>query len=293
MRKYIIAFVLVVGIAVNAFADNKNKWYPDPDIPNIYLVELYTFNGLPKNTRQDREVKILVNHGYAVGYSENLMVPLYAVYRYGNLNKGGEQAKERSFERPPKFQVDLRTKARVHTNDYTGAGFDRGHMAPNSGIRFQYGQLAQLETFLMSNIVPQHESVNRIGKPWQDAEKKEKELSQDDKGTEKSDDDVKDLWVTSGPIFEGDTKYLENKRIGIPSGFYKIIVRRNSYGDSSAQAIAIYIPHFPKPGEKKVQFVTVDEIEERTGFDFHPNLIDSIEDNMEKTKRGWDWKKID
>lgn len=292
MEKYVSIITILILLSSIAFAnDNENAWHPGSEIPNIYLTELYTFHGLPRNTEQDREIKILVNHGYAVGYSEELKVPLYVVYRYGNLKNSSEELDERAFERPPKFQVDLRTEAKVHTDDYTSSGYDRGHMAPNYGLRTQYGHLAQIETFLMTNIVPQRPSLNR--NIWADAEKKiVNELAQDDRGSGSS-DDVKDVWVISGPIFEGELEVFGEKEIAIPTAFYKIIVRRNSYWENSARAIAIYYPQEPENDEDKEQFVSVDFIEEKTGLDFHPNLVDNTEKNMEKKKRGWDWDEID
>jgi endonuclease G len=243
MKRYLCASLLIIFISSIGFAaDNKNAWYPSTEIPNIYLVELYTFNGLPRNTNPERNINILVNHGYAVGYSEELKVPLYAVYRYGNLLEVSENITERSFERPPKFEVDLRTKSRVHQNDYTGSGFDRGHMAPNYGLRSQYGHLAQLETFLMTNIVPQKPALNRY--IWAAAEKKVvNQLAQDDI------DKTKDMWVISGPIFQENIKFFGSKKIAIPTGFYKIIVRQPKYYDNSVQAMAIYYPQEPKFGE--------------------------------------------
>lgn len=292
MTKYssLVLFWFLFGSVAFAADDNLNEWFPSSDIPNIQLVELYTFGGLPRDTKPDRKIKVLVNHGYAVGYCEELKVPLYAVYRFGNLQESAENVPERSFERPPRFQVDLRTEAKVHYNDYTSSGYDRGHMAPNYGLRTQYGHLAQTETFFMSNIVPQKHSLN--GGVWLKAETKvADQLSQDDRKPKKG-DEIKDLWVISGPIYEGETKYLSDKKIGIPTAFYKIIVRQPYYKESSAQAIAIYYAHEPKEGEQKEQFVSVDYIEEKTGLDFHPNLIDKTENNIEKKKRGWDWEQI-
>jgi endonuclease G len=293
MKKFLYIFTLLMFFSPAAVSnDNGNAWYPDPNIPNIYLVELYTFHGLPRNTQPDREIKILDNHGYAVGYSEDLKIPLYAVYRYGNLMESAEQLHERCFERPLKFQVDLRTDAKVHTDDYTGSGYDRRHMAPNYGLRTQYGHLAQIETFLMSNIVPQKASLNRY--IWADAEKKiANDLAQDDRDPDDPDDDIKELWVISGPIFEEQLQVFGEKKITIPTGFFKIIVRKKLYYDNSAQAIAIYYPHEPEGDEDKEQYVTVDFIEEKTGLGFHPNLVDSTEKNLEKKKRGWDWEEIE
>lgn len=85
MEKYLSGFVMLILLNSIAFAneDNGNAWHPNAEIPNIYLVELYTFHGMPRNTEPELEIKILVNHGYVVGYSEELKVPIYAVYRYG------------------------------------------------------------------------------------------------------------------------------------------------------------------------------------------------------------------
>ncbi len=65
------------------------------------------------------------------------------------------------WERPFRFEIDIRTDAKVNHDDYTGTGYDRGHMAPNAALLAQYGQIAQLETYLMSNICPQTGSLNR------------------------------------------------------------------------------------------------------------------------------------
>ena len=164
-------------------------------------------------------------------------------------------------------------------------------MAPNYGLRSQYGHLSQIETFLMSNIAPQKHGLN--AGVWLKAETKAaNELSQDDRKPSSKSDDIKDLWVISGPVFEGEIKYIGDKKIAVPTGFFKIIVRQPYYRTSSAQAIAVYYPHEPGPWEQKEQFVSVDFIEEKTGLDFHPNLIDKSEDKMEKKVRGWDWEEI-
>lgn len=189
---------------------NSNAWYPPATTPDIHVVELFTFHGLPNDT-QSHDLKILVNHAYAVAFSEELKVPLYAVYRYGNSANAAEDVKERYFERPPKFQLDLRTEARVHTDDYrNGLGYQRGHMAPNYGLRFQYGHLAQIESFFMSNIPPQHESLNTG--VWMKAEHRiATDLAQDDNQTQKSGDDIKDLWGISGPSLKVQSKPCNNQ----------------------------------------------------------------------------------
>jgi len=279
-------------ISFPVLAVNENAWHPDSNIPNIHLTELYTYFGLPRDTVDGREIEILVNHGYAIGYSEAHKGPLYAVYRYGNLQNSAEDLDERSFERPPKFQIDLRTEARVCQDDYTGSGFDRGHMAPNYGLRTQYGHLAQMETFFMSNILPQHGNLNRH--TWVDAEKKiANEYAQDDMGTNKTSDDIKDLWVVSGPVYGGEQETLGDTGIAIPTGFYKIIVRKKTFFDNSVQAIGLFYPHIEPYTDVAPQLKTIDWIEEKTGLDFHPNMTDNREDKLEETLRDMGWEKVE
>ena len=45
---------------------NENAWHPDRHIDDIQLVKLFAYNGLPRNIKTEREIKILVNNGYAV-----------------------------------------------------------------------------------------------------------------------------------------------------------------------------------------------------------------------------------
>ena len=83
------------------------------------------------------------------------------------------------------------------------------------------------------------------------------ELAQDDRGPGSS-DDIKNVWVISRPIIEGDLEVLGDKQIAIPTAFYKILVRRNSYWESSARAIALYYPQEREDYELKKNSPCVD-----------------------------------
>lgn len=288
MKHWVYCVIGVVLLNAPVTAQNSNAWHPGTSIPNVHLTELYTHGGLPRDMVQGRALTILVNQGFAIGYSEDHNGPLYAVYRYGNLAEKAESLDERNYQRPPKFQVDLRTLSRVHHGDYTGSGFDRGHMAPNYGLRTQYGHLAQLETFFMSNILPQHKGLNQ--KRWADAEKAIVAFANEDMGTRAAGDDIKNLWVISGPIYEGIIETLPNSGIAIPTGFFKIVVRQKTYFDTSVQAIGVYYNHDYANSDFAEKFVTINWIEDKTGLDFHPNLADTLENRLESKRHDWQWQ---
>jgi len=77
------------------------------------------------------------------------------------------------------------------------------------------------------------------------------QLSQDDRKPESKSDDINDLWIISGQIFEGEIKYISDKKMAVPTGFFKIIVRQSYYEESSAQTIAVYYPHDSGLAEEK------------------------------------------
>ena len=65
--------------------------------------------------------------------------------------------------RPGTFEPDWRLPEalRATTRQWTRSGFDRGHLTPNAAVADPYGRVAQLETFLLSNVCPQAPHLNR------------------------------------------------------------------------------------------------------------------------------------
>lgn len=120
------------------------------------------YGGLPKALSSSAEFKVLKNKGYTVGYSEKHKDPVWAAYRLFRVDNPPK------LPRPGQFAVDERTEAHVGPGAYARSGYDRGHMAPNHAIATRYGQEAQLETFLMSNVCPQRPDLNR--RVWQSLE---------------------------------------------------------------------------------------------------------------------------
>jgi DNA/RNA endonuclease G (NUC1) len=125
------------------------------DTPNIHRTKLFTYGGLPvaKNVRSD--FKILVNTGYAVGYSEELKNPLWAVYRLGN--KKTESIQE--WERPWTFYIDIRTDLKVTHDDRLESGvtipdefykiiaFKKGYLSTLKAVSFIFSQAPETNDF--------------------------------------------------------------------------------------------------------------------------------------------------
>lgn len=212
----------------------------------------------------------LENIGYTVGYSDAMKNPLWVAYRLFDVPKLESGPR-------PGFKRDLRTQAKVLATDYTHSGFDRGHMAPNYGIATRYGRIAQKETFLMSNVIPQVPSINRY--LWKNLEHRV---------AEQYGRYFSEVWVVTGPVFEKPIQKLDSG-VPIPSHYYKIIADER---EGTLRVIAFLIDKNMKPYSRlKTQLVSVDHIEQLTGLDFFPDLGEEDQETLESeaASRLWPW----
>lgn len=221
------------------------------------------FGGLPVPTDGRAPLRILRNTGYWIGYDETRRSPAWAAYRLPHVANPPRIA-----ERPDQFVTDTRTIARVSSNDYTGSGFDRGHLAPNFAIARCYGEKAQQETFLMSNIVPQRHALNAGN--WKSLETMEA-ISYPDR--------FEQVWVLAGPVYAASTTRFLPHGVPVPEAFYKIHVDQR---EGAVRAQAFLFRH-AGTGKEELQslLVSIDTIEELTGLDFFPDLSQEAQRQLE------------
>jgi endonuclease G, mitochondrial len=216
-------------------------------------------------------LKRLVNRGYTVGYDDDLPAPRWSSYRvfpYRDVH----------LERPSSFKSDARTGARVTTSEYVRSGYDRGHLAPNYAISVCYGEEAQKETFLLSNIVPQLHALN--AGLWKDMEQRIMKRYVERYGV---------VWVQVGPVFTAPPVKSVG-RIPVPASFWMVISEYDEAGQG-IRAIAYLVPHEEKwrDAELTRYVVSIRRVEELTGLDFFPQLPKSSQDRLESAPapRAW------
>lgn len=218
----------------------------------------HIFGGLPES---ERPLRILENSGFLVGYDEARGNPAWVAYR------AFEPESFDSPERPDRFSVDSRTRARIAPDLYTNSGFDRGHLAPNYAISVLHGPEAQEETFAMSNIIPQSPNLNR--QIWRDLEQRV---------IRRYPRRFSEVWIIVGPVYPENPELIGG-RVAIPSASYKIILDEH---DRGLRALAFLIPQTVTGNEDPAEFLTsIREIEELTGLDFLTALDSSIQDEIE------------
>lgn len=250
---------------VSSFLGDLSTHTKKPRVPvPTGIAKDIIYAGLPKG----RDYEILENRGFVVGYSESRRNPLWVAYKLGSK-------KFSSAKRPSRFDVDDRTDVEVKHGDYTGSGFDRGHMAPNYAIATRFGIAAQKETFLMSNICPQKPKLNR--QVWRYLE---------ERIANHYSNQLEEIWVITGPIFDENITKLPSG-VEVPDAFYKIVVDEK---ENHLEVMAFIFDQDVSGKEKLRSFLTsVDEVEKRTGLDFYSDLKDSIEDEMESSVSSTLW----
>lgn len=219
--------------------------------------------------------RVLRNDGFMLGYSDLRGVPLWVSYALQSIPETAPH-----YKRPSVFSADWRSLNRVTHDDYQRSGYDRGHMAPNYAISRLYGQEAQLQTFLMTNIAPQKPNLNQ--KLWQRLESVESDYFAPWFG---------EIWVLTGPIFSAPAERLASAwNVEIPDAFYKIYAVPGTQGQPP-RVLAFIMPQNVRGNESLLQYtVTVDKVEELTGLDFFAALPDAVEQRAEAAVDAESWR---
>ncbi|MDQ4123395.1 MAG: DNA/RNA non-specific endonuclease [Acidobacteriota bacterium] len=161
----------------------------------------------------------------------------------------------------------------VTPDDYSGSGFDRGHMTP-SGDRTR-SAADNSATFLMTNIVPQTPENNQ--RAWEDFESYCRTLAQ--AGNE--------LYIISGGV--GSRGRIGNNRVNVPAVTWKVVlVLPNGDNDlerinKNTRTIAVIMPNDNTVGFSWRQYRTsVQRVEGLTGYNFYSNVPRIIQNIIER-----------
>jgi endonuclease G len=202
---------------------------------------------------------VLINQGYVSGYDAGIQDPRWVETRFFAV------AKPSSAGRPEQFSTDERIEPedQVNPHYWTRSGYDRGHMAPNWGVSICYGREAQIQTFLLTNVIPQSPALNRG--LWETLEK----IISNDYAER-----FKQVWVICGPVFGSNLGTLQDGKVLIPDRCYKIVLRVDQ--DDSPHILAFEIPQDLAMGHQQrdlIQYLTsISNIEHDTGITFFPDL---------------------
>lgn len=199
----------------------------------------------------ERKTTALCFEAYAVTYSGVSRTPLWSAE---HLTASHVEA-ARQLKRVNSFHAEERLPPgdRSELADYVRSGFDRGHMAPSGDMPTES---AQRESFSLANMVPQNPKSNQI--LWEGIEEATRELARKDK----------ELYVVTGPMFEGSNLERINGRVLVPTSVYKAI-----YDPATGQAGAYVAPNAPG---MEYQTLSIADLEKRINIDVFPALASNV-----------------
>jgi endonuclease G len=253
---------------------------PNAFVPPETLTPRAAFDEIGGFPRASREVDILENLGYATGYSEDLMDPLWSAYYCGpeETYPVGSRAKL-AFIADTRIPETFRLKSEDYKRPSGSPTYDRGHMAPNYAIASRYGPQAQVETFYMTNIAPQRSTLNQ--QTWRYLE---------GKITDTYAPGLKGVWVIVGPVFVKQQVTRYNGKAAMPDGFFCVLLDRDE-ATGQLKAIALYLKQNVSGNHKPREFVTtVRALEEHTGLDFFSELPTEVQDALETSAPDAEWQ---
>jgi endonuclease G, mitochondrial len=157
------------------------------------------------------------------------------------------------------FHEEMRLPAadRSVLADYARSGFDRGHLAPSGDMP---DRQSQYESFSLANMIPQDPDNNRH--LWEGIENAVRDLVLEDG----------EVYVVTGPIFQGATLQRLHERVLVPTGVFKAIYdpRRNAAG-------VYVVDNAPGMGWKAVSAA---ELQRLVGIDVFPSLPAEVKERL-------------
>lgn len=239
------------------YSKDKTSKYEDgifDDVPD-YLA-------LPAKLKGVDE-QILMHKSYAVSYNPRTRLANWVAWHLtANHTNGNVNRPQRA------FHDDEEVEDCTHFWEYNSShAYNRGHMCPAGDNKWD--KEAMYDSFLMTNVLPQHQSLN--SGVWNDIEIQCRDWAQKEG----------DIYIVSGPIFykhrTGEQKTLGKNKIPIPDAFFKVVMSNNGRG----KGIGFICPN-KSGGHNIEEFVeTIDDVETVTGIDFFPALPDDVEEEIE------------
>ncbi len=273
MRKVLILVTLVLLFAAIAFAVwwllERRGHEVEPSIPptsqtTAPVSQQHVANQIPKPHQgpvrfrpvlRTRELQFLDSPYFSIGYDNQRKNPAWVSYDLdGPITHPGQEP-----TRPATFATDFRTSAHVAHRDYSGSGFDRGHMCPAYAMYSRHGREGFLATFTCSNIIPQPHQVN--AGIWEELEVQIAGRAGRGGGWAER---LGRVTVINGPVYDRDPGHLRTG-VTIPSACFSIVLRLQPAG---YEAIAFEIPNVEGTRGPLTRWITtIKKIEDDTGLD--------------------------
>ena len=95
-----------------------------------------------------------------------------------------------------------------------------------------------------------------------------------------------EVFVVTGPVLSEQLPSIGSNEVSVPEYYYKVVVDLNL---PEIEGIGFILPNGSADQSIGRYAVTIDSGEVVTGFDFFPVVVDSVEEEIERTISGEHW----
>ena len=245
----------VVSITLGCLSGTfTNLSFATPPVLDYTYVSCDQMNAYGKPQTQYK-LQYICHNGYSVGYNIASKTPLW-VSEY--LTR--ENLDTKTSFRSNKFVKDPKVIAKYSATlkDYSGSGYDRGHMA--AAENFRKSQLLMDESFYLSNIIPQNSNNNQG--IWAKLEKNTRYWAQK----------YEAVYIVTGAFYYQHNTAGNAGSVLIPTHLYKAI-----YIPKLNEAVAFVMPNEALDIKDLPKYSTsIKELEQMSNITFVPNLNDDV-----------------
>ena len=236
MKKILTVLLLLISTLVYG-------WTQRPPFP-LDQCKVHSPYGFP----QSAGAQPLCQQAYLVGYDVAAKIPKFVTYELLPQNALGCVARTNA------FVANQYVPGGPTPDDYTGTGYDKGHAVPDGDL--SWDQQVEYESFLMTNMYPQHGSLNRG--IW-------KLLETSVRGWAVQRNQSYTIYV--GAIYNTSTDKKIGKGVVVPTGFYKIAIN-----NATKEVAGWGFPHvapYGNLGNDLTKFRTpISQIQQMSGVQF-------------------------
>jgi endonuclease G len=245
---------------------------PDPGQTPGSDVSVHTALGLPSAAGSSWSDFLSVKSQYVISYNSDRKGPNWVSWEL-NASYLGSAPRQDDYRSDNTLPSSM---PQAKPSDYSGSGWDRGHMTP-SGDRTKT-TAANSQTFYLSNMLPQ--SSNSNGGPWAKLETYARTLATQGR----------ELYIVAGGVHTGSVQTI-GSGVEVPDELFKVIVVLDHPGlgvsavTSSTRVIGVLIPNddgeVSASDDWKSFRVAPRDIEQLTGLDFLADVPQSVQDVVE------------
>lgn len=232
-------------------------------------LSVHTTLGIPAPTSTSTPNAFLsVKSGYVLSYNGSRKVPNWVSWEL-NTSYLGSTPRQDDFRPDDTFSP---SEPQAQLSDYSGSGFDRGHMCPSADRTLTV--TANSQTFYLTNMVPQAANNNRG--PWEALESELRTIAQSGK----------ELFIIAGGVYSSSSTTI-GTGVSVPDKTFKVAVVLDAVGQgpanvtTSTRVIAVMMPNSNSLiglSDPWRNFrVSVDAIEAATGDNFLSDVDPAVQ----------------